>query len=444
MALHQYIGARYVPKFYENSLGTAEWEGGVIYEPLTIVTWNGNSYTSKKTVPANIGDPSANPSYWVATGVFNQQLADLSTTVNGLIPRIDNLEDVTAVPLGKIIMIGDSYSTGIGYNSQMVVSDMGWVHWFEVRLGLTRNTNCFYCDTRTGGFVDDGSQYQSGDANRGFVGQIKYLAENLSAADRAAVTDIIVAGGWNDISSTFAVISANASAFNTYVRTYFQNARVSRAFIGGTMDAGYFSYLKATCGWYKKIANMNSWRYITNSELVSRNSRFYSPESMGVGLSFHPNDYEPLSDFLIGGFLSGACDVWYDGNASLTLYAEYTAPETYVIVQRRGENSAERAPKIWNISIPNGYTGVLANGVVIGQLSNSIISSEYHRGFPCSVVVKEGSTFYSGPGVLSVGPDGVMVRQYLSDGTGAFRSYTLASNFRICFTGECVLPGMDA
>lgn len=78
MALHQYIGARYVPKFYENSLGTAEWRSGVIYEPLTIVTWNGNSYTSKKMVPAEIGDPSLNPDYWVATGLFNQQVAALS------------------------------------------------------------------------------------------------------------------------------------------------------------------------------------------------------------------------------------------------------------------------------------------------------------------------------------------------------------------------------
>lgn len=73
----QYIGARYVPKFYENSDGTSEWRSGVIYEPLTIVTWNGNSYTSKKPVPAEIGDPSAYPEYWAATGNFNEQIQEL-------------------------------------------------------------------------------------------------------------------------------------------------------------------------------------------------------------------------------------------------------------------------------------------------------------------------------------------------------------------------------
>lgn len=93
MALHQYIGARYVPKFYENSVGTAEWRSGVIYEPLTIVTYNNNSYTSKKTVPANIGDPSSNPEYWVATGSYNEQISALSGRVDAVEDDLDTLTD---------------------------------------------------------------------------------------------------------------------------------------------------------------------------------------------------------------------------------------------------------------------------------------------------------------------------------------------------------------
>lgn len=89
MALHQYIGARYVPKFYENSDGTNEWRSGVIYEPLTIVTYNGNSYTSKKPVPANIGNPSANPDYWVATGSYNSQIEQLTEIVEAMGAQVD-------------------------------------------------------------------------------------------------------------------------------------------------------------------------------------------------------------------------------------------------------------------------------------------------------------------------------------------------------------------
>ena len=77
--MRQYIGARYVTKIYENSLdaSSAEWEANVNYEPLTMVTYNNGSYLSKKEVPGSVGNPAANPTYWVQTGFYNGQIADL-------------------------------------------------------------------------------------------------------------------------------------------------------------------------------------------------------------------------------------------------------------------------------------------------------------------------------------------------------------------------------
>ena len=79
MAVRQYIGARYVTKVYENSLdpSSAEWEAGINYEPLTMVTYNMGSYLSKKAVPASVGDPATNPTYWTQTGFYNGQIAYL-------------------------------------------------------------------------------------------------------------------------------------------------------------------------------------------------------------------------------------------------------------------------------------------------------------------------------------------------------------------------------
>lgn len=88
----QYIGARYVPKFYLNSDGTPEWKPGVAFEPLTIVTWNNNSYTSRKPVPAEIGEPSLNPEYWAQTGVYNAQIGQLQTDVAALQTSMDDAE----------------------------------------------------------------------------------------------------------------------------------------------------------------------------------------------------------------------------------------------------------------------------------------------------------------------------------------------------------------
>ena len=76
MSTRQFIGARYVPKFFDWN-GSAEWRTGVAYEALTIVTRNGNSYTSKIPVPSNIGAPESNPEYWVSTGIFNAQLESI-------------------------------------------------------------------------------------------------------------------------------------------------------------------------------------------------------------------------------------------------------------------------------------------------------------------------------------------------------------------------------
>lgn len=73
----QYIGARYVPIFAD----PVEWQPNKLYEPLTIVTYNNSSYTSKQTVPAGIS-PN-NGEYWVETGNFNAQINDLSTKIDG-------------------------------------------------------------------------------------------------------------------------------------------------------------------------------------------------------------------------------------------------------------------------------------------------------------------------------------------------------------------------
>ena len=81
----QYVGARYVPKFYENPVdGSPNWKADVDYEWFTIVTDNGDSYTSKKAVPRGVGRPSENPAYWVKTGDFNASLLSLQNRVGNI------------------------------------------------------------------------------------------------------------------------------------------------------------------------------------------------------------------------------------------------------------------------------------------------------------------------------------------------------------------------
>lgn len=93
MAVRQYVGARYVPKFYQNSQNplSSEWEGNKAYEALTIVQYNNSSYTSKIPVPAGIGNPAGNPTYWVNTGDYNAQIEQYVNEVT------DVKNDITAL-----------------------------------------------------------------------------------------------------------------------------------------------------------------------------------------------------------------------------------------------------------------------------------------------------------------------------------------------------------
>lgn len=61
-----YVGHRYVPKIM------GEWSKANTYEGLSIVTFEGASYTSKKHVPAGID--IKNEVYWVLTGNYNAQI----------------------------------------------------------------------------------------------------------------------------------------------------------------------------------------------------------------------------------------------------------------------------------------------------------------------------------------------------------------------------------
>lgn len=64
----QYVGARYVPKIM------GEWDKNIPYEALSIVTYKGNSFTSKIPVPAKVD--IGNETYWVNTGNYNVQIEE--------------------------------------------------------------------------------------------------------------------------------------------------------------------------------------------------------------------------------------------------------------------------------------------------------------------------------------------------------------------------------
>lgn len=85
MSVTQYVGARYVPLFHT----PIEWSDTVPYEPLTIVTHEGNSYTSKQSVPVGIAITDSR--YWVVTGNYNAQVETYRRETKAVADKLDEV-----------------------------------------------------------------------------------------------------------------------------------------------------------------------------------------------------------------------------------------------------------------------------------------------------------------------------------------------------------------
>lgn len=85
MTVREYIGARYVPLFM------GEWDNTSAYEPLSIVQYQGNSYTSRQYVPTGID--ITNTAYWAITGNYNAQVEQYRQDVLSFNGRITTNEN---------------------------------------------------------------------------------------------------------------------------------------------------------------------------------------------------------------------------------------------------------------------------------------------------------------------------------------------------------------
>lgn len=234
-----YIGARYVP------LIMGEWDNTNSYEPLSIVTYNGDSYTSRQGVP--VGIPITNTAYWAKSADYNAQVAELASEINGFDLRLDAIEadgwvttdrinsgavttpkiadgamtadkiannavttsklasDVTALiedtadeaaltysaPIGYFkgygyVAIGDSWTVG-----KRATDNYGFVDRLAAKLGITDIYNFAVGNT---GWVKPGSE----GVNKPFTIQAQDAATTLTETERNNVHLVTVMGGLND------------------------------------------------------------------------------------------------------------------------------------------------------------------------------------------------------------------------------------------------------
>ena len=242
--VRQYIGARYVIKIYENSLdpSSAEWEASVNYEPLTMVTYNNGSYLSKKDVPASIGDPASNPTYWAQTGFYNGQIASLQSQITQIDNDIDNMKDgsvngslqyqinenasdisdlqdiISHITNKRIIVIADSYGDP-DYNATPFTAKI------QTLLGLSNSDYYSYFE---------GSMGAAHIGSNGHTALTLLQSHESDITDHDTISDIFMTVGLNDYNDSSSDISDAINAIYTYCKSTYPNAKLYWAFIGNS------------------------------------------------------------------------------------------------------------------------------------------------------------------------------------------------------------------
>ena len=266
--IRQYIGARYVTKIYENSLdpSSAEWESGVAYEPLTLVTYNNSSYLSKKDVPASIGNPASNPSYWVVTGAYNGQIATLQSQIDNInnveIPALQaDIAAISAQDKRNYIVIGDSFSYGV------ITAGTYGQGWIDQLVSLYPEKNIYYLPLAEAVLIPGVNGFASSHKFLTLLQEIEAYYPNM---DKNTITDIVVIGGTNDSSYTTADIESNISDFCDYAKTNYKNANI-RIGIFGTRIQTNETVVKAyaNCQKYGATFMMDIWGLVASMKYSS-------------------------------------------------------------------------------------------------------------------------------------------------------------------------------
>lgn len=259
MATRQYIGARYVPKFYQNSVdGSADWESNVVYDPLTYVTLsNGHMYISKKRVPATVGTPATNADYWLDIGSYNGFIEELQNQIDALESEIAQLDDEVYV------VIGDSWSNYYIGNDRII----------DIIAASISNGKVHKQDARGGaGFIGNYGGYTYGDI-------LTSINNNMTADERAKVKHVVVIGGENDGSPTAVELQTAVQSFVTNATTLYPDCDVTYIHATGTVAKNFNEN-------HRLLVNLTTDRFIFLAGF---------PNVM-VTANLYQNDGHPASD----------------------------------------------------------------------------------------------------------------------------------------------------
>lgn len=284
MANRQYVGARYVPKFAT----PVEWNNALSYEALTIVTHLGNSFTSKKPVPAGVD--IGNTEYWVNTGNYNEQVATYQKQVTELSEHVADLyiNNVSLKnPPSGLTACDPTGATDCSAAAQAIIDYarsnklavmVDGVFKIENTLNLSSGDTLIGVGTNTANY-DVNSEDNLATILSGFVCPNKTAINISNRAFSVTLKNFAIVGSsansnpailcdrlrdsvfenlrisWFNTGIKLTVLDAAISDDNVMYNT-FTNIRVDRCQYGVTMDGGIYGQYSGNCS-HNSFVNLN-------------------------------------------------------------------------------------------------------------------------------------------------------------------------------------------
>lgn len=297
----QYIGSRYVPIFGRKGENSIEWDNTGTYEPLTIVLYQGNSYTSRQFVP--VGIEITNQEYWANTGNYNAQIEqyrqdvadakDQISTANANIGKINT-------QIGKINAQIEEIETEIKEGIYLCLGD-SWVAEGTIAKTIAKQKNLKLVNKAV-----------SGASFTAYTSYVKTIAEEISEAvsqisDKSLVKLVTLVAGVNDVShhdkSNQSAINSAATQALQSIRSNFPNAEIVFA-----ADAPYSTDFLSLSHYYYAVDQLQRIAYYQQVCFVNlygmfNNSTYYKEDNL------HPNNagYGLIASMLLGGSNKQVC-----------------------------------------------------------------------------------------------------------------------------------------
>ena len=196
-------------------------------------------------------------------------------------------ENINILSNKKFIIIGDSYAEGYTPDGNVT----SWAENVKTFLNLN-NSNCII-------------KYYGGTGFCATVDSKNFLTLLNEVTDDNNVTDIIVAGGYNDMTYSYAQIGTAIGNFKTLANTKFPNAKIHVGFIGWTTNSTNFYNLYQTCDNYIRQSTNKGIHFLTNCQYSLHDYNFFSSD----GIHPNSNGSYTLGTNIAEAVINGCCDV---------------------------------------------------------------------------------------------------------------------------------------